>query len=78
MDSEIVAMQVKIEALTEENRELKAWKQKFSSQKQSLDRMSTRLRKLCKRLEPTTETTVAMQQLADEIRSFVKQIIYGE
>jgi uncharacterized coiled-coil protein SlyX len=49
--------------------ELQELKQEYASAKQSLNRMSTRLRKLCKRLEPTNETVLEMQKIADEIRS---------
>ena len=72
MDSENIKMQQTIDALTKENAELTKWIQEHNSQKQSIKRMSTRLRKLCKRLSPTTETVVEMQKLADEIRDLVK------
>lgn len=49
--------------------ELQELKQEYASAKQSLNRMSTRLRKLCKRLEPTNETVLEMQKIAEEIRS---------
>lgn len=53
--------------------ELMALKQEYFSAKQSLNRMSTRLRKLCKRLTPTTETVLEMQKIADEIREYAKK-----
>ena len=49
--------------------ELQELKQEYASAKQSLNRMSTRLRKLCKRLEPTNEIVLEMQKIAEEIRS---------
>ncbi len=48
-------------------------KQKYFSAKQSLNRMSTRLRKLCKRLAPTTEIVQEMQKIAEEIREYAKK-----
>lgn len=74
MDSQITEMQLTIDKLTKANEELMAWKQEYNSSKQSLHRMSTRLRKLCKRLTPETETLIEMRKLADEIRDFVKII----
>jgi hypothetical protein len=53
--------------------ELMALKQEYFSAKQSLNRMSTRLRKLCKRLTPTTEIVLEMQKIADEIREYAKK-----
>ena len=58
----------------QENGELIALIQEYSSAKQSLNRMSSRLRKLCKKLTPTSETTAEMQKIADEIRDYAKQI----
>lgn len=52
--------------------ELMALKQEYFSAKQSLNRMSTRLRKLCKRLTPSTEIVLEMQKIADEIREHTK------
>jgi uncharacterized protein (DUF3084 family) len=69
---EIDELRQKIELLTQENVELKAFKQEYSSAKQSLSRMSTRLRKLCKRLTPTNEIVFEMQQIANEIRDIIK------
>lgn len=63
-----------IEKLTRENAELKAWKQEHNSAKQSVKRMSTRLRKLCKKLTPSSETVIEMRKLADEIRDLVKEL----
>ncbi len=60
----------------QENLELKALKQEYSSAQQSLNRMSSRLRKLCKKLTPSTEIVVEMQKIADEIREHAKQICY--
>ena len=57
-----------------ENSELAALKQEYSSAKQSLNRMSARLKKLCKRLTPTTETVLEMQKIADEIRDYAKTV----
>lgn len=75
MESKIAEMQDTIDVLTKANAELNAWKQEYSSAKQSLTRMSTRLRKLCKRLTPCTETVVEMQKLSDEIRELVKVLM---
>ena len=72
MESQIAEMQLKIEALTKANAELTAWKQEYNSSRQSLNRLSTRLRKLCKRLTPGVETVAEMQKLADEIRDLAK------
>lgn len=74
MDMEIIELQQKIEVLTKVNAELIANKQEYSSAKQSLNRMSVRLRKLCKRLTPTNEIILEMHAIADEIREFVKKI----
>ena len=75
MDSEIIELRKRIEILTEKNAELVAWKQEYSSSKQSLNRMSVRLRKLCKRLTPESEVVLEMQRLADEIREFTKKAV---
>lgn len=72
MESNIIEMQKKIDDLTKANAELTAWKLEHNSAKQSFSRMSTRLRKLCKRLEPTNEIVLEMQKLADEIRDLAK------
>ncbi len=72
MELQIKEMQEKIDRLEQENGELKAWKQEYSSAKQSVCRMSVRLRKLCKRLTADKETVVEMQKIADEIRELVK------
>lgn len=74
MDSKIAEMQSIIDALEKENTELLAWQKEFSSQKQSFMRMSIRLRKLCKRLTPSTETVVVMQELAADIRDLARSI----
>ena len=73
MDIEITELQQKIEALTKVNAELMVSQQEYSSAKQSLNRMSVRLRKLCKRLTPTNEIVLEMQKIADEIRESVKK-----
>jgi len=49
-------------------------KQEYASAKQSLNRMSTRLRKLCKRLTPTNEVVFEMKKIADEICEYVKKV----
>lgn len=72
MDTAMIELQQKIDDLTKLNAELMANKQEYASAKQSLNRMSTRLRKLCKRLTPTTEIVLEMQKIADEIREHVK------
>lgn len=48
-------------------------KQEYISAKQSLNRMSIRLRKLCKRLSATNEIVLEMQKIADEIRELAKK-----
>ena len=73
MDSKIAEMQKTIDALTRANAELSAWKQEHSSQKQSFMRMSGRLRKLCKKLTPSTEIVVEMQQLASDIKDLTRE-----
>jgi len=73
MEKEIIELQQKSEVLTKMNAELMACKQKYVSAKQSYGRMSTRLRKLCKRLTPTNEIVLEMQKIADEIRDFAKK-----
>jgi predicted nucleic acid-binding Zn-ribbon protein len=71
---EINELQQKIESLTKANAELLADKQEYASAKQSVCRMSVRLRKLCKRLAPTNETVLEMQKIAAEIRELTKHI----
>jgi methyl-accepting chemotaxis protein len=66
MDEKIIELQKEIETLSN-------FKQEYASSKQSLNRMSTRLRKLCKRLAPTSETVLEMQKIAEEIRELAKQ-----
>jgi uncharacterized coiled-coil protein SlyX len=73
MDTEIFEMQQKIEYLTKLNAELMVNKQKYASAKQSINRMSARLRKLCKRLTPTNEIVLEMQKIAGEISDYVKK-----
>lgn len=70
---EIIELQQKIEVLTNANAELMACKQEYFSAKQSLNRMSGRLRKLCKRLAPTNEIILEMRKIADEIRELAKK-----
>ena len=65
-------MQQTIDTLTASNAELAAFKHKHASQKQSFMRMSTRLKKLCKKLTPTSEIVVEMQQLAAEIKELAR------
>lgn len=72
MEQQIIELQQKIEALTKENDELKACKQEFLSAKQSLNRMSARIRKLCKKLTPSDETVLEMQKISNEIREYAK------
>ncbi len=74
MEPEIEKMQQKIDELTKANNDLMAWKQEYNSAKQSLSRLSTRLRKLCKKLTPTNDTVIIMQKLSDEIRDLVKKV----
>ncbi|MEI8125099.1 MAG: hypothetical protein WCG42_05050 [Parachlamydiaceae bacterium] len=74
MDITIIELQLKIEDLTKLNAELMANKQEYASSKQSLNRMSARLRKLCKRLTPINEIVLEMQKIADEIRDHVKKV----
>lgn len=74
MDNQILELQKKVDLLTQANAELTNEKQKFQSTKQSLNRMSARLRKLCKRLTPTSEIVLEMQKIAAEIRDHVKEV----
>lgn len=69
---DILELQQKLKSLTEENAELKAFKEKYASGKQSMYRMSDRLRKLCKRLSPITECVVEMQNISKEIKRLAK------
>ncbi len=73
MEEKITELQKEVETLTALNVELTAFKKEYSSANQSLNRMSSRLRKLCKRLTPETETVLEMQKIADEIRDLVKK-----
>ena len=72
MESQMKEMQQKLDSLIQENAELKAWKQEYSSAKQSVCRMSIRLRKLCKKLTADEQTIREMQKIADDIRALVK------
>ncbi len=74
MDPATIELQQKNEDLTKLNSELMANKQEYASAKQSLSRMSARLRKLCKRLTPTSEVVAEMQKIADEICEHVKKV----
>ena len=65
-------MQQTMDTLTAANAEFSGFKQKHASQKQSFMRMSTRLKKLCKKLTPTSEIVVEMQQLAAEIKELAR------
>jgi hypothetical protein len=69
---DIFELQQEIEILREANVELTAFKEEYASSKQSLNRMSARLRKLCKRLSPTNEIVLEMQNLAKEIKDLSK------
>lgn len=69
-----IELQQKIADLTKLNAELMAHKQEYVSAAQSLNRMSSRLRKLCKRLTPTNDIVIEMQKIADEIRDYVKKV----
>ncbi|MBA2368892.1 MAG: hypothetical protein H0V82_07715 [Candidatus Protochlamydia sp.] len=71
---DIDELQQKVAFLTQVNAELLADKQKYASAKQSVCRMSVRLRKLCKRLEPANEIVLEMREIAAEIRELTKQI----
>ena len=64
-------LEKRVDVLTEE---LATDNQKYQSAKQSLNRMSARLRKLCKRLTPTSDTVLEMQKIAAEIRELVKTV----
>ncbi len=77
MDPKIAEMQSTIDALEKANAELLAWQKEYSSQKQSFMRMSTRLRKLCKRLTPSTEIVVAMQELSADIKDLARSLTRG-
>jgi len=72
LETQIAQMQQTIDSLTSANAELSAWKNEYNSQKQSFMRMSSRLKKLCKKLTPTSEIVVEMQQLAAEIKELAR------
>lgn len=74
METKLAEMQMTIDSLLKSNAELLAWKQEYNSQKQSFIRMSSRLRKLCKKLTPSTEIVAEMQQLANEIKDLTKSV----
>ena len=69
---DILELHQKIQILTEANAELTAFKSEYASAKQSLNRMSARLRKLCKRLTPTNEIVLEMKNIAKEIKDLSK------
>ena len=69
---DILELQQTIKILREANAELTVFKSEYSSAKQSLNRMSSRLRKLCKRLTPTNEIVLEMQNIAKEIKDLSK------
>lgn len=69
---DISELEEKIKILTDANTELMAFKQEHASAKQSLNRMSARLRKLCKRLAPTNESVIEMKEIAEEIRDLCR------
>jgi len=73
MEPTIAEMQKSIDTLVKANAELSAWKQEYGSQKQSFTRMSSRLRKLCKKLTPSSDIVVEMQQLATDIKKLVME-----
>ena len=72
MDVISTLQQQQIKLLTEANAELKSFNNEYAASKQSLNRMSARLRKLCKRLTPTNEVVLEMQNIAKEIKSLSK------
>lgn len=74
VEMEMIEMQHKIKILAQENAELLEVKQDYSSSKQSFSRMATRLRKLCKRLEPTNEIVLEMRTIADDIRELTRKL----
>lgn len=73
MESKIIEMQKTIDALIGANAALSIWKHEHASQKQSFMRMATRLRKLCKKLAPTTDIVLEMQQLANDIKDLARE-----
>lgn len=74
MEENVFELNKKIENLILENQKLKDEVQSFSSAKQSLNRMSVRLKKLCKRLDPTNEIVEEMQKISAEIKENVNKI----
>ncbi len=69
---DILELQQRIKILAEANAELTAFKDEYASAKQSLNRISARLRKLCKRFTPTNEIVLEMQNIAKEIKNLSK------
>ncbi len=78
MESKIAELQKTIEALEKTNADLLTWQQEHNSQKQSFMRMSSRLRKLCKKLTPTSEIVLEMQGLASDIKDLARAITRAE
>lgn len=70
---DIQELEETVKNLTEANTELMAFKQEYASAKQSLTRMSARLRKLCKKLAPTNDIVIEMKKIADEIRDLSRE-----
>lgn len=58
---------------TEPDAQLSKSIQDYNSAKQSLNRMSVRLKKLCKRLEPTSDIVNEMREIAAEICKYAQQ-----
>lgn len=63
---------------TQTKEQLAILKQEYASAKQSLNRMSARLKKLCKRLTPTDEIVLEMQKIADEIKEYARKATSNE
>ena len=59
-DVKIIELQHEVTVLADANAELMKFKQEYSAAKQSLSRMSARLRKLCKRLTPANESLLEL------------------
>lgn len=74
MELSEIELRRRIDKLENENIELLLFKKEHSSAKQSFLRMSARLRKLCKRLEPKKEIVTEMQAIADDIRHLTKSL----
>jgi len=72
VEKEIGELRKEIEALKQINQDLLNHQQAYASAKQSLNRMSARLKKLCKRISSTHECVAEMQEIAEEIRAYAK------